>query len=60
MMPSENVVLLGSFRSVVPDWPPLVLTPPRLLPMVSPATICQLLEKRLLAVNSTPLKAVSR
>src|SRR5262245_51022008 len=53
-MPCGRMVTLGSFRSV-----PLV-TPPSFLPIVTPATICQFFEKRLFAVNSTPLYCVSR
>ncbi len=63
-MPLPARVLLGSLRSSVADCPlvvdsppvldPPVFRPPVFLPIVSPATICQFLENRLLAVNSTP------
>src|SRR6266508_3623872 len=54
MMPFLKMVTFGSFKSV-----PLV-SPPSFLPNVNPPTICHRLEKRLLAVNSTPLYSVSR
>ena len=46
--------------SVCPLLVPPALRPPVFLPIVRPATICQLFEKRLVAVNSTPLYSVSR
>ena len=57
-MPSGATEKFGSLRSFVDDCPlpPMVgvLMPPRLRPIVKPACICHLFEKRFVPVNSTP------
>src|SRR6476660_1955121 len=54
--PFEKTVLFGSFKSIVEDWPfVLVLRPPSFRPMLTPETICQRCDMRLLTEMSTPL-----
>ena len=55
-MPFVNVSVVRIVQiGGCPTGRPLLFRPPVFLPNVRPATICQLCENRLFAVNSTPL-----